>query len=61
MEGKILEKVQVEKDFGVMVQNTNRALAQIRRTIINKENDSVIPLHTIMGSILEEGYQRTAV
>ena len=23
-------------------------------------NDTIIPLHTIMGSILEEGYQRTA-
>ena len=71
MEGKILEKVQ-EKDMGVMVhqamngsrqvteavKKANRALAQIRRTISNKETDTVIP-RTNMVSILEEGYQRT--
>ena len=68
-EGKILEKVQ-EKYLGVMVhkamngsrhvteavKKANRALAQLRRTISNNETDIVIPLHTNMGSILEDGY-----
>ena len=81
-EGKILEIEQEEKDLGVMVRKAmngsrqvaegvykaNRALAQIRRTISNKETDTVIPiykatssrvLHTSMGSMFEEGYQRT--
>ena len=71
-EGKIHEKIQ-EKDLGVMVhkamngsrqvaeavKKANRDLAQIRRTIRNKETDTVIPPQTNMGSILEEGYQRT--
>ena len=53
MEGKILEKVQEEKDLGVMVHKAmngsgqvteavkkpNRALAQLRRTISNKDGD----------------------
>ena len=57
MEGKILEKILEEKDLGVMVhkamdgsrqgadavENANQALAQIRRTISNKETDTVIP------------------
>ena len=73
MEGNILEKVQEEKDLGVMVhkamngsrqvaeavKKANRAPAQIIRTISNKETDTVIPLHTNMCFILEEGYQRT--
>ena len=55
MEGKIIEKVQEEKDLGEMVHNAmngsgqvaeavkkgNRALAQIRRTTSNKETDTV--------------------
>ena len=59
MEGKILEKVQEEKDLGVMldkamngsrqvteaVKKANRALAQLRRTITNKEIDTVIPIY----------------
>ena len=59
MEGKILEKVQEEKDLGVMVhkamngsrqvteavKKANRALAQLRRTISNKEIDTVIPIY----------------
>ena len=73
MEGKILEKIPEEKDLGVMVhkamngsrqvaeavKKANRALAHIIRTISNKETDTVIPLHTNMCFILEEGYQRT--
>ena len=71
-EGKILEKVQ-DKYLGLMVhkamngskqvteavKKTNRTLAQTRRTISNKETDIVIPLHTNMSCILDEGYQRT--
>ena len=59
MEGMILEKVQEEKDLGVTVhkamngsrqvteavKKANRALAQIRRTISNKETDTVIPIY----------------
>ena len=59
MEGKILEKVQEEKDLGVMVhkamngsrqvteavKKANRALAQLRRTISDKETDTVIPIY----------------
>ena len=59
MEGKILEKVQEEKDLGVMVhkamngsgqvaeagKKANRALAQLRRTISHKEIDTVIPIY----------------
>ena len=59
MEGKILEKVQEEKDLGVMirkamngsrqvteaVKKANRALAQLRRTISNMEIDTVIPIY----------------
>ena len=59
MEGKIMEKVQEEKDLGVMVhkamngsrqvteavKNANRALAQLRRTISNKEIDTIIPIY----------------
>ena len=59
MEGNILEKVQEEKDLGVMVhkamqgsrqiteavKKANRALAQLRRTISNKEIDTVIPIY----------------
>ena len=59
MEGKILEKIQEEKDLGVMVhkaingsrqvaeavKKANRALAQLRRTISNKETDTVIPIY----------------
>ena len=59
MEGKILEKVQEEKDLGVMVdkamngnrqvteavKKANRALAQLRRTITNKEIDTLIPIY----------------
>ena len=58
MEGNILEKVQEEKDMGVMVHKSmdgsrqvadvvkkaNRALAQIRRTISNKETNTVMPI-----------------
>ena len=58
MEGNILEKVQ-EKDFGVMVhtamngsrqvtgavKKANRALAQLIRTVTNKEIDTVIPIY----------------
>ena len=58
MEGNILEKVQEEKDMGVMVhkamdgsrqvadvvKKANRALAQIRRTISNKETNTVMPI-----------------
>ena len=58
-EGKVLEKVQEEKDLGVMVhkamngsrqvveavKKANRALAEIRRTISNKETDTVIPIY----------------
>ena len=54
---KILEKVQEEKDLGVMVhkamngsrqvteavKKANRALAQVKRTISNKEIDTVRP------------------
>ena len=72
-DGKILEKIHKKKDLGVMVhkamngsrqvteavKKANRALAQIIRTISNKETDTVIPLHTNMCFILEEGYQRT--
>ena len=56
MEGMILEKVEEEKEMGVMVHkamNGSRqvALTQIRRTISNKETDSHSPacnhgLHT---------------
>ena len=56
MEGNILDKVQEAKDLGVMVykamngsrqvaeavKKANRALAEIRRTISNKETDTVI-------------------
>ena len=73
MEGKILEKIHEEKDSGVMVhkamngsrqvaeavKKANRAIEQIIRTISNKETDTVIPLHTNMCFILEEGHQRT--
>ena len=84
MEGKILEKVQEEKDLGVMVhqamngsrqvteavKKANRALAQLRRTISNKEIDSNTNLqgnskttsgilHTSMGPIFEEGHKGT--
>ena len=59
MEGKILEKLQDEKDFEVMVhkamngsrqvteavKKANRALAQLRRTISNKEIDTIIPIY----------------
>ena len=59
MEGNILEKVQEEKYLGVMVhkamngsrrvteavKKANRALAQLRRTISNKEIDTVIPIY----------------
>ena len=59
MEGKILEKVQEEKDLGVMVhkamngsrqvteavKKAYRALAQLRRTISNKEINTVIPIY----------------
>ena len=59
MEGKILEKVQEETDLGVMVhkamngsrqdteavKKANRALAQLRRIITNKEIDTVIPIY----------------
>ena len=59
MEGKILEKVQEEKYLGVMVhkamngsrqvtgavKKANRALGQLRRTISNTENDTVIPIY----------------
>ena len=59
MEGKILEKLQEEKDLGVMVhkamngskqvteavKKANRALAQLRRTITNNEIDTVIPIY----------------
>ena len=59
MEGNILEKVQEAKDVGVVVhkamngsiqvteavKKTNRALAQLRRTITNKEIDTVIPIY----------------
>ena len=58
MEGNILEKVQEEKDMGVMVhkamngsrqvadvvKKANRALAQIRRTISNKETNTGMPI-----------------
>ena len=61
MEGKILEKVHKEKDLGVMVhkamngsrqvteavKKANRALAQLRRTITNKELDTVIPIYNV--------------
>ena len=53
-------------------KKANRALAQLRRTISNKEIDTVIPiykatvrphisgvLHTSMGPIFEEGYKHT--
>ena len=61
-------KVQEEKDSGVMVhkamngsrqvteavKKANRALAQLRRTISNKEIDTVIPIYkAIVGSHLE--------
>ena len=73
MEGKIFEKVEEEKEMGVLlhkamngsrqvaeaVKKANCAQTQIRRKISNKETDTVIPLHTSMGSILEEGYQCT--
>ena len=87
MEGKVLEKVQEEKDLGVMVhkamngsrqvteavKKANRALAQLRRTITNKEIDTVIRntnlqgnskttsgvQRTSMGPIFEEGHKRT--
>ena len=59
MEGKFLEKVQEEKDLGVMVhkamngnrqvteavKKANRALDQLRRTISNKEIDTVIAIY----------------
>ena len=82
MEGKILEEVQEEKDLGVMVhkamngsrqvaeavKKASRALAQLRRTISNKEIDTVIPIYKAtvrhhleyaMDPIFEEGYKRT--
>ena len=59
MEGNILEKVQEENDMGVMVhkamngsrqvaeavKKANCALAQLRRTISNKEIDTVLPIY----------------
>ena len=65
MEGKILEKVQEEKDLGVMihkamngsrqiteaVKKANRALAQLRRTITNKEIDTVIPIYNYKATV----------
>ena len=59
MEGNILDKVQEEKDLGVMVhkamngsrqvteavKKANRTLAQLRITISNKEIDTVIPIY----------------
>ena len=59
IEEKILEKVQEEKDLGVMVhkamngsrqvteavKKANRALAQLRRTTRNKEIDTIIPIY----------------
>ena len=59
MEGQILEKVEEEKEMGVMihqamngsrqvaeaVKKANCALTQIRRTISNKETDSHTPAY----------------
>ena len=65
MGGMILEKVQEEMTWECMmlrkamngsrevteaVKKANRALAQIRRTISNKETDTVIPIY--------KGYKR---
>ena len=73
MEGKILEKVQEEKDLGVMVhkamngsrqvteavKKANRALAQLRRTISYKEIDTVklIPIYKAMFSNTTSGQE----
>ena len=59
IEGHILETVQEKKDLGVMVhkamngsrqvaeagKKANRALAHIRRSISNKETDTVTPIY----------------
>ena len=59
MEGKTLEKVQKEKNLGAMVhkpmngsrqvagavKKADRALAQLRRTISDKETDTIIPIY----------------
>ena len=59
MEGKTLEKVQKENNLGAMVhkpmngsrqvagavKKTDRVLAQIRRTISDKETDTIIPIY----------------
>ena len=68
MEGKILEKVEEEKEMGVMIhkamnesrqvaetaKKANCALTQIIRTISNKETDTVIPLHTTWAPYLQK-------